>query len=110
MYKYLDKKRIFQIKKIEKQFFHISKITSIKDNNYNWWLHEISRLDFRPWGGLNTKNFLENKPLNSIFIRRFMKDLINIIFFVLRGFFLKPRKFSYKNIFILFKNSIFFLN
>jgi len=100
MYKYLDKKRIFQIKKIEKQFFHISKIISSKDNNYNWWLHEISRLDFRPWGGLNTKNFLENKPLNSLFIRRFIKDLINIIFFVLRGFFLKPRKISYKNIFI----------
>ena len=100
MYKYLDKRRVLQINKIEKDFFELSKILSKKNKNYNWWFHEISRLDFRPWGGLNTNNFLKNNIDLSNFFYKYFKDLIKITLFILNGFFFKPKKFFYKNIFI----------
>ena len=100
MYKYLDKKRALQIHKIEKDFCKLSKILSKKKPNYNWWFHEVSRLDFRPWGGLNTNNFLKNDIDLSNFFYRYCKDFIKISLFIFNGFFFKYEKFFYKNIFI----------
>ena len=51
MYKNINKKKITQIKTIEKEFSIISKVISKEKIKIYWWFHEISRLDFRPWGG-----------------------------------------------------------
>jgi hypothetical protein len=116
MYKYLDKKRSIQIKKIEKEFCKLSKIITKEKFEYYWWFHEISRLDFRPWGGLNTENFFNNDIKLKRFLYRFFSDLIQVICFIFKGIFYKKEKFFYKNIFIsekvLFtkKNKNFYFN
>ena len=57
MYKFIKKKQIKQINKLENEFEYISNYINNNLSNFNWWIFEVSRLDFRPWGGLNKKNF-----------------------------------------------------
>lgn len=100
MYKNINKKKITQIKTIEKEFSIISKIVSKEKIKIYWWFHEISRLDFRPWGGLNTKDYLSNNVKISNFSFKLLRDFIKISIFIFKGLFIKKKKFFYKNIFI----------
>ena len=100
MYKNIDKKKITQIKKIEKEFLIISKIASKEKSKIYWWFHEISRLDFRPWGGLNTNNYLSNDVKILNFTSQLLRDFIKINIFIFKGLFIRRKKFFYKNIFV----------
>ena len=90
MYKNINKK-ITQIKMIEKEFLTISKIVLKEKSKLYWWFHEISRLDFRPWGGLNTKNYLSNNVKISNFTIRLLKDFIKINIFIFKSLFIKKK-------------------
>ena len=75
MYEYLKINQKIQIKKIEKDFCTIS--NALANHKLNeWWFHEISRLDFRPVGGLNSNDF---RQINFN-IRDFL--IISIVFFL----------------------------
>jgi hypothetical protein len=101
MYKYLS---IYQKKKIwrlEKEFYIISK-TFVNNQLEEWWFHEISRLDFRPWGGLNTEDYLSLDLNFKNFIKIFIKDFILIFFFFIKNI-LKPnyKKYLSKNVILI---------
>lgn len=104
MYKFIKKKQIKQINKLENEFVYISKYFSNKEPNFNWWIFEISRLDFRPWGGLNKSNYLKisNVSKNSFFLN-FFRDFALILLFILKSIFKDKKKIYFKNIFFLEK-------
>ena len=100
MYKFIKKKQIKQINKLENEFEYISNYIKNKLSNFNWWIFEISRLDFRPWGGLNKKNYFEISNLNkNSFFFNFFKDFVLILLFILKSIIQKKKKIYYKNVF-----------
>ena len=63
MSKYIRQKEVKNINLIENSFIRLS--LKLKKKNIYWWYHEISRLDFRPWGGINLENLVEKKKIFS---------------------------------------------
>ena len=88
MYEYLKINQKIQIKKIEKDFCTISNATANHKLN-EWWFHEISRLDFRPVGGLNSKDFRQINFNIRDFLIISIKDCIKIFFFLLKIYLIK---------------------
>lgn len=99
MYKFLPKKNVKIISDLEKEFCKISLILNKDSPKLKWWLHEISRLDFRPWGGLNQSNYIDTKINVALFLKNIVKDFIEILKFLLNGFFVKKKNFYFKNVF-----------
>ena len=101
MYKYLS---IYQKKKIwrlEREFSIISK-KFVNNQLEEWWFHEISRLDFRPWGGLNTEDYLSIDLNLKNFIKSFIKDFILIFFFFIKNIFgSNYKKYLSKNVLLI---------
>ena len=98
MYKFIEKQKITKIKNLEKDFKKLTKFF-IKKKFYSWWFFEVSRLDFRPWGGLNSENFYDIKKKTKQFSIQLLKDFF-ILVFIIRGVFYKKQNIFYKNIFI----------
>ena len=100
MYKFLEKKQIKNIKKIENQFVYLSKKFSNKEK-FNWWYHNSSRLDFRPWGGLPSGNFFDIPLKKLIFFKLLLRDLLLILRALFCNLFIKKISINLrKNIFI----------
>lgn len=99
MYKFINKKKINTINILEKEYCILSNFL-IKNNFNYWWFFEISRLDFRPWGGLDINNFIKIEFKLVNFIIKLFKDFLFIILFIFKGLFYKKRKIFFKNIFI----------
>ena len=88
MYKFIKNKQIKQINKLENEFEYISKHINNKLPNFNWWIFEVSRLDFRPWGGLNKENYFKiSNSSKFFFFLNFLKNFLQILLFILKIFF-----------------------
>ena len=61
---------------------------------------------FRPWGGLNTKNYLSNNVKISNFAFKLLRDFIKISIFIFKGLFIKRKKNFFTKIF-LFRKTYF---
>ena len=100
MYKFIKNKQIKQINKLENEFEYISKHINNKLPNFNWWIFEVSRLDFRPWGGLNKENYFKiSNSSKFFFFLNFLKNFLQILLFILKSIFQKKKKIYFKNIF-----------
>ena len=98
-FKFLPKKNVKIISDLEKEFCKISLILNKDSPKLKWWLHEISRLDFRPWGGLNQSNYIDTKINVALFLKNIVKDFIEILKFLLNGFFVKKKISTLKTYF-----------
>ena len=103
MSKYIRQKEVKNINLIENSFIRLS--LKLKKKNIYWWYHEISRLDFRPWGGINLENLAEKK--RNFFIINFIVDVYKILAVIVKKINDKKTVNLEKNIIIKIKEKVY---
>ena len=101
MYKFLNQKLKKKIYSLQKEFEKISLIVTKKFFYDFFWFHEISRLDLRPWSGidLNRIHSLKSSKLN--FFLNFLKEISKIITFIFRGTWEKKINLNSHNLIVI---------
>ena len=101
MYKFLNQKLKKKIYSLQNEFEKISLLVT-KNFFYDFfWFHEISRLDLRPWSGIDLNKIHRLKSSKLIFFLNFLKEISKIINFTFRGIWEKKINLKSHNLIVI---------